>query len=187
MDYEWINIFMVFVMLHILGTAIGAGAAFTGDFIFLNACRNKIITLDQVRILNLIGLFVWLGLFILLVSGIGLYFERPDIYWHSGKFWAKMTIVGILSVNGLFFLLMHRPLMEKASGKKFSASLDLIKKRNLIAVSGAISVVSWSFAIILGVLGRTPFSYFQFMAFYTATLFVALIFSFFITRKLLSP
>lgn len=180
------NIWVIFVMLHILGTAIGAGAAFTGDFIFLHSARKKVLNVDQIKILDSIGKFVWLGLLILLISGIGLYFERPDIYWHSGKFWAKMTIVGILSLNGLAFLLFHRPLMEEAAGKKFSNSLGIVKRRNLVALSGGISVVSWSFAIIFGVLGRTPLSYFQFITVYLVVLAISLVFSFFLTKRLLS-
>src|SRR3990167_3643072 len=110
MSNEWISLDIIFILLHILGTAIGAGAAFTGDFIFLSSARKRILTKSEIRIFKLTGKIVWLGLLILTISGIGLFFERPDIYWHSGKFWAKMAIVLIIAINGLAFHFLHRPL-----------------------------------------------------------------------------
>ncbi len=186
MTIEWINQSIIFIMLHILGTALGAGAAFTGDIIFLSSVRKKMLAISEVQILETIGKIVWIGLLILLLSGIGLTLQRPEIFLHSGKFWAKMTIVAILSLNGLVFLRFHLPTIRKSVGEKFSPSSEIIKMRTGIVISGAISVISWSYVIILGVLGRTPFTYAQFFITYLGVLVIGCTGALLLKKRLLS-
>lgn len=166
MNEPWIDLRLIYLMFHILGTAVGAGAAFTGDVTFLRAVRNKILTKDEVRVMTTTSRMVWVGLFILLLSGIGLVLERPEIFLQSGKFWAKMTVIGVIVLNGLLFHFLHFSTMHKSTDKKFSSTLPLIQKRGWLVTSGALSVISWNFVIVLGVLGRTPFTYTQFLLTY---------------------
>ena len=183
---SWITLHHIFLIIHILGTALGAGAAFTGDILFLRFVKKKLLSKDESQTLQVIGKIVWIGLFILLLSGIGLALERPEIFLHSGKFWAKMTVVAVLTINGLLFLLLHRPVIEKSVGKKFSPTSEIIQKRSGIVLSGAISVLSWNFVIILGVLGRTPFSYLQFLSTYLALLLCTCCIAYLLRKKILS-
>lgn len=187
MTQEWIDQRILFLILHILGTVLGAGAAFTGDAIFLTSVRNKILTLSEIRILKITGNIVWVGLIIALISGIGLVLQRPEIFLHSEKLWAKITIVVVIVVNGAAFHLIHRPTFERSIGKKFSTSSEIVKKRKGIVISGAISVISWSFVIVLGVLGRTPFTYFQFIGVYVFMLMVACATAIYLGKFILSP
>ena len=186
MTTEWINQSVIFILLHIFGTALGAGAAFTGDIIFLCSVKKKMLAISEVKILETIGKIVWIGLLILLLSGIGLTLQRPEIFLHSGKFWAKMTVIVILSLNGLVFLYFHLPTIRKSVGKKFSPSSEIIQKRNGVLISGAISVVSWSYVIILGVLGKTPFTYTQFFITYLGVLAIGCAGALLLKKRLLS-
>jgi len=167
---EWINPQLAFLMMHIFGAVLGAGAAFTSDFIFLNSVRDKHLSNSEARIMDMTSRIVWVGILILLLSGIGLVTQRPEIFLNSEKFWAKMTIVGIIVANGLVFHFLYKPVFRRSVGKEFSQSSEIIKMRHWIVASGAVSAVSWSFAIILGVLGRVPFSYNQIIGFYALIL-----------------
>ncbi|MEX2012824.1 MAG: hypothetical protein WD967_00300 [Candidatus Levyibacteriota bacterium] len=172
-DMEWINLQLVFLITHIFGAVLGAGAAFTGDFIFLTSVRDKHLSSSEARIMDMTSRVVWIGILVLLLSGIGLVTQRPEIFLNSEKFWAKMTIVGIIVANGLVFYSLYKPVFRRSIGKEFLQSSEIIKMRAWIVMSGAVSAISWSFAIILGVLGRVPFSYFQIIGFYAAILTVA--------------
>lgn len=183
---EWLTTQSVLLIFHILGTAIGAGAAFLGDLIFITSVRRKILDKKEAEIMHLAGKFVWLGLIILIISGIGLVLERPQIFLNSGKFWAKMSIVTFLALNGLAFHFIHRPIMLKSVGQKFSHTLLIIQKRYWLLISGVVSVVSWNFAIILGVLGRTPFGFWHFIGAYLLVLTAAGVVAVLIKDKILS-
>jgi hypothetical protein len=182
---EWIDARMTFLMLHLFGVALGAGAAFTGDWLFLRSIRDRRLSKDEMRLMDTAGVVVWVGLVLLILSGIGLVMQRPDIFLHSDKFWAKMTVVAVIALNGLAFHLVHRPIMKRSVGKKFSAASEVIRKRSWLMASGAISVTSWSYAIVLGVLRATPFSYAQFIGLYVVLLILAIGVSFMIKERIL--
>jgi len=183
---DWLNSHSIFLIGHIIGVAFGAGAAFVGDIIFINSVKDKHLSQSENRLLDLIGTVVWLGLGILVLSGLGLVWQRPDIFLNSGKFWAKMTIVLIIALNGLFFHFAHRPVFKKSVGSEFSNEHTIIKRRKWLMVSGAISVTSWMYVIILGTLKATPFSYFQFIGFYLALLSIGIPLAISISKYIIS-
>lgn len=170
MTPEWLSLQSIYLMGHIFGTALGAGAAFTGDIIFLTSVRNKLLSENTLHIMQITSRIIWVGLLILLLSGIGLVSERPEIFLNSQKFWAKMSIIGVIITNGLVFHFLHFPILRMGINKKFTATNMIIKNRTILVLSGAISVLSWTMTIILGVLGRTPFSYLQFLGVYCVLL-----------------
>lgn len=184
---EWLDFRMIFLILHIFGVVLGAGAAYTGDAIFLTSVRKKLLTASEVRIFKITGNVVWLGLLIAVISGIGLVLQRPEIFLYSEKLWAKITIIGIIAANGIIFHVMHRSTLERSIGKKFLLTSEIINKRRGIVISGAISVVSWSFVIILGTLGRTPFTYFQFIGAYALVLILACLTATYLEKVIISP
>lgn len=186
MTEPWIDSRLVFLLFHILGTALGAGAAFTGDLIFITSVRNKMITSSELRLMRLTSRIVWVGIVILLLSGIGLVMERPEIFLNSGKFWAKMTVLGVIILNGLLFHFIHFPTIINSIEKKFTKNLPLIQKRRWLVTSGAISVLSWNYVIILGVLGRTPFTYIQFLGTYIVFFIFASLTAFLLRKKFIT-
>ena len=186
MTEPWIDTHLVLILFHILGVALGAGAAFTGDLTFITSVRNKRITSSEFRIMRLTSRIVWIGVIMLILSGVGLVLLRPEIFLHSGKFWAKMTVLGIIISNGLLFHFYHLPTIKKSIDKTFAASLPLIKKRGWLVGSGAVSVLSWNFVIILGVLHKTPFSFGQFLGTYLLLFAGALLIGLLLRKKFIS-
>ena len=164
---------VVFVIFHILGVAIGAGAAFTGDFIFFASIKDKVISKEENKLMDAVSTLVWFGLGLILLSGVGLVWLRPEIFLRSEKFWAKMTVVLVIAINGLIFRFVHRKTFAESIGVRFEKADKLMKNKLSIIISGALSMISWVYTIILGVLSRTPFSYAEFIFFYMGILVIA--------------
>jgi len=175
---EYFDIKTIWTIIHIFGVAIGAGGAFLGDIMFTMSIRDRQIDNHEFRFLTLGGRMVWIGLFILIASGVGLFFTNPEGYLASAKFLTKMTVVGIILANGIFLHLFAIP--------KFTSS-DFLKHKYIYFASGSISFVSWLSALILGALRGVPWSYFTTMMLYISVLVVAIIASRIFADILLPP
>lgn len=143
------------IILHIIGTAIGVGAATVIDYLVFKFARDKRIDKDEFQIINTISNLVWIGLFLLLVSGLGfvvlhLYnFTYVRTIYSTDKIWAKLCIVVILTLNGFFIHYRVLPTLKKHLGKALTTS-SFIKKSFLMFTPGAVSSVSWYSALVLG-------------------------------------
>ncbi len=157
-------------MTHLFGVIIGAGGAFASDFMFFSSIKDKMISHTEMRFLRLGSRMVWVGLAIIIFSGAFLFAADAARYLDSSKFLAKMTIVGVIIVNGVIFHLYHIPRLHKHIGRDFSLSKEFVKKSPLLLISGVISVVSWLAAFVLGVFHEVPYSYWIIIAFYLAIL-----------------
>lgn len=166
----------LYVIIHLFGVAIGAGAAFVGDSLFMHFIKKRRISREQLGILKHTSKMVWAGVLLLVVSGIGLFTLAPEIYAASSKFLAKMTIVALLVVNGVLFHTFHLPFIEKNVGKDLGKkSRTLFHKQpvnHFLFLSGVVSIVSWVFALVLGALRSVPFSYWFILAGYFLALAV---------------
>jgi YVTN family beta-propeller protein len=155
----------IFTSLHIIGAVIGAGAAFMSDATFLKSIRNENIDKIEFSFLNLFSKFVWGGIGLIVLSGVGLFTLQPDVYVSSSKFLAKMTIVLIIVLNGVLFHALHIPYIKKSWKQKLFASLPT-GEGAVIALSGAVSMVSWMSALVLGTWRSVPYGYLEIMAVY---------------------
>ena len=164
-------------ILHLFGLALGMGAALVSDAIFFHSTKDKKIIKTELGILDLGSKLVWLGLFILLISGLGLLITNLDVLLYSSKFWAKMTIVLTLSLNGLFFHHLHLPWIKATKGKKLNSFTSFKQKRSWLLVGGAISSVSWFSALVLGSLRNIGLSYGVIIGFYALLLIAATTFA----------
>ncbi|RJP45761.1 hypothetical protein C4587_00395 [Candidatus Parcubacteria bacterium] len=160
----------LFTLLHLFGVVIGAGGAFASDLIFLSSINDERISPTEMRFLRLGSKMVWGGLFLIAISGIFLFAPDSARYLASSKFLAKMTIVAVIILNGLFFHLSHIPRLHRHVGSHFPSSDEFVRKSSLLTASGVISLVSWSSAVVLGALRDVPFSYGTIMAVYAAAL-----------------
>lgn len=172
--FEFITLKTVYVALHIFGVAIGAGAAYMSDIIFLSSMKDRVLSSVEIRILSLLSKFVWLGLGLLVVSGVLLFLLDPVTYSASTKFLAKMSIVGVLLVNGIIFHRSHLPLIKSTENKVLTDHPGFQKGSSFLVISGAVSIVSWSFAIFFGVLRGIPYSYVTIMSVYLGVVLVAI-------------
>lgn len=162
----------VVIIVHLFGLAIGAGAAFFSDFLFTEALKDRTISKDEFRIIDLTSTVVWVGLAVLLTSGAILFFSDIDKYLDSSKFIAKMSIILILAVNGLVFHYKHFPIFQRSIGKKITSKSIAVPLRPVF-ISGAVSGVSWAAAIVLGSLSSVPLSYYAIMGIYAVVISVA--------------
>lgn len=156
----------VLTIFHLFGVVIGMGGALMSDFMFFSSIHDEKISHTEIRFLKLGSLAVWLGLTLIIISGLLLFGENPDRYLNSPKFLAKMTIVLVLIVNGIIFHFIHIPRLFRHAGAHFPSSDEFMRKASLLLISGAVSMISWFSALILGVLKNPPYTYFQIMAIY---------------------
>lgn len=172
--FDFLSPHAIYLLMHLFGVAIGAGAAYMSDVVFLTSAKNKVFSGTEIRILTVAGKVVWAGLGLLILSGLLMFLETPEILLASSKFMAKMTIVGIIIANGIIFHTKHIPLIKRMKGQTLSESEEFRKKGPALIASGAVSIVSWSCTIILGSLRGVPFSYVTLLGVYLSLVLVAI-------------
>lgn len=163
----------LFVIFHLLGVAFGLGGALASDSMFFSALKDMKISRTEMRFLQMGSAMVWIGLVILIVSGYLLFSLDSDRYLNSAKFLAKMTIVGIILLNGLFLHISLIPRLRRHIRGHLPSSDEFMRKRPFLFTSGAISLVSWLSALTLGALHKVPWSYGEITGVYLLILLVA--------------
>jgi hypothetical protein len=164
----------ILVIAHLFGMVVGMGAAFTGDNIFFSGLKRRNFSSDTIRFLKLSGKLVWLGLLIMFIAGISLFFLNVDRYIDSSKFLLKMIVVTVIALNGLVFHLKHLKFFERFAGQNIGDT-EFQKRKLLIFASGGISSVSWISALILGSLRSIPYTLSQGVLIYLGLLIVAVV------------
>lgn len=170
-------------IIHIFGAVIGAGGAYLSDAMFFMTVKDHRINKTEFKFLILGSVFVWAGLITLYISGALLFFSDPDYYLNSDKFLAKFTIVLILTINGFFFHKWHLPILHRHQDVHLPTSKEFNKNQKLLVISGVLSVVSWTSALILGSLRDLPYSYLSIMTIYFGVIFPGVIIGYFIFKK----
>lgn len=177
MSFEPADLKTLYTIAHLFGVALGAGGAFMSDVLYLNSIKDKRIGKVEFRFLKLGSMMVWVGLLVLFISGTLLFSLDPARYLASDKFLLKLTIVGVLTVNGLIFHFLHMPVIRRELGKNLSHDAFFKQKSLWMYISGAVSVVSWSLALILGAVRSIPVSYCVGLLLYGAIVVLATIMS----------
>lgn len=163
-----------FTIGHIIGVIIGVAAAYTGDFLFLKSIRDNRITAEEMRRIRKTSRVVWIGLSIIVIFGIGLFSLDPAYYLDSSKFLVKMTIVGILILNGIAFHFLHIPRLIRNIDVNLSEAPEIKANRKYLLISGAISSTSWFSALALGLLHSLPYEYWQILGAYLVIVLFAI-------------
>ncbi len=176
---------LLLIILHVFGVVIGMGGAITSDFIFFSSIKDKVITHTELRFLRLGHKLVWAGLAIMVLTGILLFAQNISGYLHSTKFLAKMTIVGIIIINGYIFHRKHIPHLHRHEGRSLTRSNKFKTESASLFVSGAISLTSWTAAFVLGFIKSIPYSYVSIMLVYFVILALSILISYWIRKKLL--
>lgn len=163
------------VILHVIGTVLGAGAATVTDFLFFKFAKDGRLDKDEYGIVKAVSSIVWIGLFILVITGFGfLILHVGDVAgvraaYSLDKIAAKTVIVIILLCNGFVLHYKVLPLFASRMHKSF-ATPAFIKKSFVIFTAGAISGVSWYSALILGAWRGLPASMSTILAVYAILL-----------------
>src|SRR5207248_1814602 len=158
---EWSHLVMPMLHLktfltmgHLLGLTIGLGGATILDIIMLRlAFQGRAIQQSDANLVGLISKLVTWALVALWVSGIG--FEIQ--YWYvspgimaNPKVYAKVTIVTILTINGMALHSWVLPIVYRRIGLPL---FDGLKSRELflMLVCGTVSMFSWYTPFFLGI------------------------------------
>ena len=153
---EALSLYVVFSALHIIGLIFGLGGVTATDIISAYGMHFKPDMLPKVvGVFKLISFMVWVGLALLVASGIGLWITSSDIYGGNlsgGPFYLKLALTGIATLNGLFLNIVVTPAFEKAVALgDFTKTKEYRKAMIVGFISGGISFVSWWGAFILGI------------------------------------
>jgi hypothetical protein len=179
------------LILHIIGTVLGVGAATVSDYLFFTFAKDGKLTKEEFATLKTVSNLVWVGLLILLVSGFGFvllymteYKSIQNVY-SLDKMWAKLTIVIVLLCNGFFIHRKVLPLFAQHLGKPFTT--PAFKKQSFqIFASGAISAISWYSTLILGGWRGLTASYAEIMIGYLLVVAIGILISNTLGRKFIA-
>jgi hypothetical protein len=131
--------------LHVIILILTIIVVLFADHEAFDYLRGKKPLLSRQR-LELFHRLVWVGLAGMIVTGVLLFLPRRTYLLGDPVFYLKMLFVGFLIVNATVIgQLMH------VATKKGYAELSK-RERNTIMASGAISFLSWSLAVMLGLL-----------------------------------
>ncbi len=160
------------VILHIFGVALGLGGATIADIFFFKFLKDLRISEWEAGILHTLSQIIWFALAILVLSGIGLYLPEAQELNQSSKFLVKIVVVFVLILNGAFLNLLIAPKLVKISfGQKHHHQTgELHHIRKLAFALGAISLVSWYSAFLLGMLRFIPIDFLPLLLIYVGIL-----------------
>ena len=165
----------LFVIVHLFSVVIGMGTALTSDVLFNVYIKDKKINPTENKTLQVLSRIVWIGLGFIVLSGFAIFLSDPSQYISSDKFLAKMTIVAVLILNGFLFWKITHKALRKISFTDTNIHHKYVRVRKLSFAFGAISVVSWLSAFVLGSMHTIPFSFGVTMSIYASVLVLAVI------------
>ncbi len=148
------------------------GAALISDILFTFYSRDKKLSTGEIQTLGILSRVVWFSLVFIVISGIALFFSDPEKYSVSVKFLGKMSMMGVLLLNGFF---LDRFVWPQLGKKQFLTAHKNTALRRASFVCGAISVFSWIAVCILGVLDSVSISYTTLMIVYASIIGVAIL------------
>lgn len=172
---EYFDARTIYLIFHILGIILGAGGAYMSDAMFFRAIKDRILNKEELGFLRLGSKMIWGGIAVLLVSGTLLFMLNPATYIASSKFLLKMIVVLVIIANGIFFHVVHIPRLERYTDKRLPDEPEFMRKSGTLVASGAISMISWTAAFVLGVLRGIPYTLTQGLLIYGAVLLAGII------------
>ncbi len=144
------------VYAHLLAACVAVGLLLIQD-LALAKTRGGRLSESAVRELTKAADIMFVALVLLWISGLALvllgYLENPQQYLLNEKLWAKFTVVSVLTVNGIALHYFSFPRVISSRGLLGQPSVDQV----LVALTGAVSSVSWLFSCYLGI--ARPWNY----------------------------
>jgi hypothetical protein len=138
---------------HLIALVVGFGCAMLADYLILRQAILRPITRQLTDWLHYISQFAFLGLAMLWATGLGLifirYMDNPAVLSNQ-KLWAKIVIVILLSINGVF---VHKHALRLVSSRVGRKLFDQRSRPQIAGLTmiAAVSSVSWITPMFLGV------------------------------------
>src|SRR3989338_2276433 len=135
-------------VIHVVGVALGAGGAFFAEVFYLRAIRDGIIDPTESDFLKTTYRMLRIGTILLIITGFGLflYFRlngRSEFLYNS-RYWIKETLLIIILCNALLLQARRMPVL----------------------LGSAISLASWTAALVVGAWRSIPGTYVEIMLVY---------------------
>lgn len=161
-----------FLLMHLVGVAIGVGGATFSDLFFFRFLKDLRISTDETETLRVFSHMIWLALGVLYVSGFGLYLGNMEVLNASPKFLLKLIVVAVITVNGFLLHFLVTPNLTRiAFGQAHDhAAGELRRLRRIAFALGSVSFTSWYTALALGAMRTSPASFGVLLAVYIALL-----------------
>ena len=176
-----------FIIIHLIGMAFGVGGVTISHFFLHHVIGEPATAQVYVRMLPKFSLLIWFGVYLLGMSGVGIFLEQPEVYASSGKFLAKMVMVTVLLASGLY---LSGPVTKKVlalSPRDWSEQSERFSHAMKTAIpGGVISIVSWYGALMLGAVGPKDWSMGQILSLYFYIMFIGIMVGFLAKDILLS-
>lgn len=173
------DIHNLLVIGHIIGTALGVGGATSADILFMKELGKDKLSPDALGTLKTMSLIVWVGALLLVISGIGFLWlhqiESPgSALIYSEKLGAKLAVVAIVILNGLVLNFKVTPLLGSFVGKS-GLKKFILSRATLFFTCGAVSIVSWYTALILGAIRIRGLEFWDVFGVYLLVLVIAIL------------
>jgi len=157
------------VVLHVIGTVFGVGAATINDVLFMRAIGSPEEGEAYKRYSPTLSLIAWTGVLLLIVSAVAFWQIKPGIL-QSEKILVKIGLTAIVAVNGILMGTLLLPRVRAMDKADWTSKAKLQWAVVPGALLGAISIVSWYALLLLGAIGRTGWSATQILPWYLGAL-----------------
>ncbi len=163
------------VIVHVFSVIVGMGTAIVSDILFNVYIKDKKINPTENNTLEVLSKVIWVSLWLIVLSGIAIFFSNPSIYSASDKFLLKMVIVGFVIINGYLFAQVTHGALRKINFTDTNSHHKYVRIRRMSFAFGAVSVISWLLAFVLGSIKSIPISFWQGLIIYGALLVVGIV------------
>jgi uncharacterized membrane protein len=163
--------------LHVLGMALGLGGATITDVLFFRFLKDFRISEKENEVFRILSQVLWFAILVVILSGIGIFLPDSERLLNSPKFLVKMIVVVVIVVNGAILNILVAPHMVKIcfGGEHNHEKGELHHLRRLAYALGAISIISWYSAFILGSLVTSPLPFLPLLGIYVFLLILGVL------------
>lgn len=142
---------LIFAM-YLGGLALGVGGATFGNVFFFKFLKDLKISREEASILQTVSQVSWLGLGLVVISGVSLLLLAFTLGLLSSHLLAAASVIFVATVNSAFLTLKILPHLVHISfgdDPHKNAREELQRERRLAFALGAISIASWYFLLVL--------------------------------------
>ncbi len=160
------------IIVHNIGFILGLGGATITDIFFFRFLKDNRISEQEKGTMDTLSNVIWVGLAVLIMSGLMLYLPEQARLSVSSKFLLKVVVVGVIVVNGILLNLRVAPRMRQFS---LANTVPAKSFRRLAFALGGISIVSWYTAFLLGSLRSINLVFREGVALYVSLLIAVVV------------
>jgi hypothetical protein len=155
-------IYTLVLIIHIIASCVAVGTVIAIDYLHLMGLRRHSLEKKMIVVYPHLSKIINISLITIIISGIILVINNPPLLSNT-LFQLKMSLVAIVTVNGLILQFFVSPHIDKLIKLDKPFPINWLY---LTAICGAISIVSWLSILILAFTKKTGYSWHEFLPFY---------------------